>query len=181
MAGDPVLAERVRQSLMATVPEIRRGRVAIAGISVSRRAGGRPLVKAAVRSNYPTQSHDDAKGVCIGTRGERAHRVAYDTGVRLDLVAWSADLARFVAAALAPARIQAVTVRAEPGGRMVLRAVAESMGQATLAIGASGAAAEAAVGLIRVAHPVGSAIRGLDILPTDQRPKRVPEAEFELE
>ena len=89
-----------------------------------------------MRATDPTQSHEAAKGACIGPRGERASQAARAAGVRLDLVAWDPDLARFAAAALAPAHIRGVTIQAEPqSGRLTLRAVAADPIQVTLAIG----------------------------------------------
>ncbi len=180
-AGDPILAERVRRALAAAVPEIRRGRIEIAGIAVSRRLSGRPLAKVAIRSHDPAQSHEAAKAACIGPHGERARHVARTAGVRLDLVTWDPDLPRFVAAALAPARIRAVTIQADPSGRsgrVGLRVVAADGGQAALAIGSRGASVEAAVGLIRIAHPI--ARRGITRLDITTAARR-PEADFERE
>ena len=182
MAGDPILAERVLRALTAAVPEIRQGRVEIAGIAVSRRLSGRPMAKVAIRSNDPARSHDEAKAQCIGPHGERARHVAAAAGVRLDLVTWDPDLAQFVAAALAPAHIRGVTIQAEPpSGRLTLRAVAADPNQVTLAIGPRGAAVEATVGLIRIAHPAAGRIARLDITTAAQRPERAPEAEAEWE
>ena len=180
-AGDPILAERVLRALMAAVPEIRQGRVQIAGIAVSRRVSGRPMAKVAIRSNDPGRSHDEAKAQCIGPHGERARHVAAAAGVRLDLVTWDPDLPRFVAAVLTPARIRAVTIQADPSGRVGLRVVAADDGQAALAIGPRGASVEAAVGLIRIAHPAAGRIARLDITTAAQRPERAPEAEAEWE
>jgi len=94
----------VRGLFALEVPEIADGSVEIAALA--REAGHR--TKIAVRS---TVSGLNAKGACIGPVGSRVRAVTTELhGEKIDIVDWSQDPARFVASALSPARVSAVTV-----------------------------------------------------------------------
>ena len=94
----------VRGLFALEVPEIADGSVEIAAIA--REAGHR--TKIAVRS---TVRGLGAKGACIGPVGSRVRAVTTELhGVKIDIVDFSEDPARFVASALSPARVTSVEV-----------------------------------------------------------------------
>ena len=76
----------------------------IAGLA--REAGYR--TKIAVRAMAPQVN---AKGACIGPMGQRVRAVTSELqGEKIDIVDWDEDPAGFIAAALSPARVQAVQI-----------------------------------------------------------------------
>ena len=94
----------VKSLFSLEVPEIADGTVAIEAIA--REAGHR--TKIAVRS---TVAGVNPKGACIGPMGQRVRAVMAELGEeKIDIVDYSEDPARFVAAALSPARVDSVTV-----------------------------------------------------------------------
>lgn len=94
----------VRRLFALEVPEVANGTVEIAAIA--REAGHR--TKVAVTSSVPGFN---AKGACIGPMGQRVRAVMSELqGEKIDIVDWSDDPARFVAAALSPARVSSVEV-----------------------------------------------------------------------
>lgn len=94
----------VRQLFALEVPEIAKGIVEIK--EVAREAGHRS--KIAVVSNDPDVS---AKGAFIGPMGQRVRAVTNELGSeKIDIVDWSEDPAKFVAAALSPAKVTSVTI-----------------------------------------------------------------------
>ncbi len=96
--------ELVRGLFALEVPEVADGSVEI--VALAREAGHR--TKIAVRS---TVAGLNAKGACIGPVGSRVRNVTTELhGEKIDIVDWSDDPARFVASALSPAKVTAVTV-----------------------------------------------------------------------
>jgi len=94
----------VRKLFALEVPEVADGTVEI--VALAREAGHRS--KVAVRSTVPGVN---AKGACIGPMGARVRAVVNELhGEKIDIVAFSEDPARFVAAALSPARVGSVEV-----------------------------------------------------------------------
>ncbi len=94
----------VRRLLESEVPEIFDGTVEIK--SVSREAGSRSKVAV-----YSSAEDIDPVGACIGTRGTRVSKIVdLLCGEKLDIVCYSDDPAKFVAAALAPADVISVTI-----------------------------------------------------------------------
>jgi N utilization substance protein A len=94
----------VRALFRFEVPEIADGTVEIAALA--REAGHR--TKIAVRSTVPGVN---AKGACIGPMGARVRAVMTELkGEKIDIVDFSDDPARFVGAALSPARVQSVEI-----------------------------------------------------------------------
>ena len=94
----------VRRLFSLEVPEIADGSVEI--VAVAREAGHRS--KIAVRSNVAGLN---AKGACIGPMGQRVRNVMSElSGEKIDIVDYDDDPARFVANALSPAKVVAVTV-----------------------------------------------------------------------
>jgi transcription termination/antitermination protein NusA len=94
----------VRKLFALEVPEIADGTVEI--VALAREAGHRS--KVAVRSTVPGVN---AKGACIGPMGQRVRAVVAElAGEKIDIIDWSDDPGRFVAAALSPARVSSVEV-----------------------------------------------------------------------
>ena len=89
----------VRKLFENEIPEIQDGTVEIK--SVSREAGS--------RSKVAVQSHNqdvDAVGSCIGAHGTRLGAIIDEIGgEKIDLIEYSEDPEKFIAAALAPARV----------------------------------------------------------------------------
>lgn len=86
----------------AEVPEIGEGIVEI--ISVVRDPGSR--AKIAVSSS---DRDVDPVGACVGMRGSRVQNVVSELrGEKIDIIPWSADMARFVCNSLAPAQVSKV-------------------------------------------------------------------------
>lgn len=101
--GQEIIVSRSHPNLLAAlfeleVPEIASGAVEIKGIS--REAGHRS--KVAVMSN---QEGVDPVGSCVGQKGVRVQAITNElSGEKLDLILWSPDSARYVVAALSPAK-----------------------------------------------------------------------------
>lgn len=89
----------VRKLFESEIPEISDGTVEIK--SVSREAGSRS--KIAVFSNNPNV---DAVGSCIGSHGSRLNSIIEELGgEKIDLIEYSDEPEKYVAAALAPANV----------------------------------------------------------------------------
>ena len=94
----------VKQLFALEVPEIQDSIVEI--MAVAREAGHR--TKIAVRSHRAGVS---SKGSLIGPMGSRAQAVMNELhGEKIDIVDWDEDPAKFVAHALAPAKVTSVTI-----------------------------------------------------------------------
>ncbi len=94
----------VRALFALEVPEVADGTVEI--MALSREAGARS--KMAVISH---KSQVAAKGSCIGPMGARVNAVVKElNGEKIDIVDYSEDPAKFIAAALAPARTVRVDI-----------------------------------------------------------------------
>ncbi|MGN1050856.1 MAG: transcription termination factor NusA [Acutalibacteraceae bacterium] len=119
----------VKRLFEKEVPEIFDGIVEIK--SVSREAGS--------RTKMAVLSHDeeiDAVGSCIGTKGARVNTIVEELGgEKIDIVEYSEDPAKFIAAALSPASVVEVKV-AEDGSKSCRATVPD--GQLSLAIGNKG-------------------------------------------
>ncbi|MCU0279511.1 MAG: transcription termination factor NusA [Candidatus Nanopelagicales bacterium] len=96
--------ELVRRLFAMEVPEVADGVVEIAALA--REAGYR--TKIAVKAITPKVN---AKGACIGPMGQRVRAVTSELqGEKIDIVDFDEDPAGFIAAALSPARVQAVQI-----------------------------------------------------------------------
>lgn len=94
--------ELVKRMFETEVPEIFDGTVEIK--AVAREAGSR--TKLAVMSHNPDV---DAVGACIGTRGARVNEIVEELGgEKIDIVEFSDEPEKFVAAALSPATVLSV-------------------------------------------------------------------------
>ena len=119
----------VKRMFETEVPEIYDGTVEIK--AVSREAGSR--TKLAVQSHNPDV---DAVGACIGARGARVSEIVDELGgEKIDIVEYSDDPQKFIAAALSPASVLKVEA-AEDGSRSCKVTVPDS--QLSLAIGNKG-------------------------------------------
>ncbi|MDD6373550.1 MAG: transcription termination factor NusA [Bifidobacteriaceae bacterium] len=99
--------ELVRRLFEREVPELVSGAVSI--MAIAREAGAR--TKIAVRANTPGVN---PKGALIGPGGSRVRAVMENLGnEKIDIVDWSDDPAKFVAAALSPAHAVSVQVVSE--------------------------------------------------------------------
>lgn len=94
--------ELVKRMFETEVPEIYDGTVEIK--AVAREAGSR--TKLAVLSHNPDV---DAVGACIGTRGARVNEIVEELGgEKIDIVEYSEEPEKFIAAALSPANVLSV-------------------------------------------------------------------------
>ncbi len=119
----------VKRMFETEVPEIYDGTVEIK--AVSREAGSR--TKLAVLSHNPDV---DAVGACIGARGSRVSEIVEELGgEKIDIVEYSDDPKKFIAAALSPASVISVET-AEDGSRSCKVTVPDN--QLSLAIGNKG-------------------------------------------
>ena len=119
----------VKRMFDTEVPDIYDGTVEIK--AVSREAGSR--TKLAVVSHNPDV---DAVGACIGARGSRVSEIVEELGgEKIDIVEYSDDPQKFIAAALSPANVLKVEM-AEDGSRACKVTVPDS--QLSLAIGNKG-------------------------------------------
>ena len=133
LKGPQVVVSRTHPGLVKRlfeleVPEIYDGVVEIK--SIAREAGVR--TKLAVASNNPEV---DPIGACIGPKGSRVGAVVEELrGEKMDIIPWSEDPEKFVAAALAPAEVYTSTLLED--GRSCRAVVPDN--QLSLAIGKEG-------------------------------------------
>lgn len=132
--GPQVIVSRTHPGLVKRlfeleVPEIESGAVEVK--SIAREAGSRS--KIAVTG---IEENIDPVGACVGTRGGRVGAVVDELhGEKMDIIVWSEDPAKFVAAALSPADVVSVTVL--PGMVKACRVIVPD-DQLSLAIGKEG-------------------------------------------
>ena len=131
--GQDIIVSRSHKGLVEglfklEVPEIGSGIVEIKAIA--REAGQRS--KVAVSSK---QAGVDPVGSCVGQKGVRVQAVIAELGVeKIDVIAYSDDPAKFVAAALSPAKVE--KVRADVEKKIAFVEVPDD--QLSLAIGKEG-------------------------------------------
>lgn len=107
--GQEIIVSRSHQGLVQglfklEVPEIGSGIVEIKGIA--REAGSRSKVAVSSR-----QTGVDPVGSCVGQKGVRVQAVIAELGnEKIDVIAYSDDPAKFVAASLSPATVDKVSV-----------------------------------------------------------------------
>ncbi len=133
LKGPQVMVSRTHPGLVKRlfeleVPEIYDGVVEIK--SIAREAGTR--TKIAVASNNPEV---DPIGACVGPKGGRVGAVVEELrGEKMDIIAWSENPEKFVAAALAPAEVYSAVMLED--GRSCRVVVPDN--QLSLAIGKEG-------------------------------------------
>ncbi len=97
--------EMIKKLFELEVPEIFAGTVEIK--SIAREAGER--TKIAVAS---TEEGIDPIGSCVGQKGTRVQAVIDELGgEKIDIILWNDDIAKFIAAALSPAKVLRVDVK----------------------------------------------------------------------
>jgi N utilization substance protein A len=120
--------EMIRRMFELEVPEIFAGTVEIKAIA--REAGER--TKIAVIS---TEEGIDPIGSCVGQKGTRVQAIIDELGgEKIDIILWNDDIARFISAALSPAKVLRVDINEEQKEAVVI--VPED--QLSLAIGKRG-------------------------------------------
>ena len=117
----------VRRMFELDIPEITDGIVLIKG--VAREAGSRSKIAV-----YSRDEDVDAVGACIGNRGMRIANIVDELcGEKIDIVKYSENQEEYVAAALAPAKIDSVVMTGERSCKVIV-----APDQLSLAIGKEG-------------------------------------------
>lgn len=154
--------ELIKRLFEQEVPEIHDGIVMIK--SISREAGSRS--KIAVYSKDPMV---DPLGACVGPSGNRVNTIVHElAGEKIDIVIWSEEPAKFIAAALSPAEVDRVEV--DPEGFTATVVVPDH--QLSLAIGKEGQNARLAARLTGYK---------IDIKSETQAAQEAEEEEYEYE
>lgn len=110
--GQDIIVSRAHKGLVEglfklEVPEIGSGMVEIKGIA--REAGSRSKVAVSSR-----QAGVDPVGSCVGQKGVRVQAVIAELGnEKIDIIQYSDDPAKFIAASLSPASVGKVTINEE--------------------------------------------------------------------
>ncbi|MBS6367041.1 MAG: transcription termination/antitermination protein NusA [Clostridiales bacterium] len=177
--GPQVIVSRTHPGLVKRlfeleVPEIASGLVEIK--SIAREAGSR--TKLAVWSSDPVV---DPVGACVGTRGARVAAVVEELGgEKMDIVTWSEDPAKFVAAALSPADV--LQVHLVPGTEACRVIVPDD--QLSLAIGREGQNARLAARLTSYKIDIKPQSQAAELeaeedelITEDEAPETAPETE----
>lgn len=150
----------VKRLFEEEVPEIKAGTVQIK--SISREAGQR--TKMAIYSEDPKV---DAVGACVGNKGMRVNAVVAElSGEKIDIIPWSEDPLEFIAKALSPAKVIAVTQLEADNSAMAI--VPDD--KLSLAIGRDGQNARLAARLTgwKIDVKSESAAQKLNILSTEE-------------
>ncbi len=131
--GPQIIVSRTNQGLVKRlfeeeVPEIYDGTIEVK--SIAREAGFR--TKIAVFSN---DSNVDSVGACVGFKGNRVQSIVDELkGEKIDIVKWSPNIDKYIAAALSPAKVLSVEIYdMEKKARVLVPAY-----QLSLAIGKEG-------------------------------------------
>lgn len=158
--------ELIQKLFELEIPEIQDGTVEIK--SVSREAGSR--TKVAVHSNNPDV---DPIGACIGPKGIRKNNISAEIGAeKIDIIRYSEIPEEFIAAALAPAKVNSVTL-VDESTRSYRVMVDED--QLSLAIGVRGQNTRLAVKLTRC----GIDIKSERLLCAEEASEEVAETDEE--
>ncbi len=95
----------LRKLFKLEVPEIASGSVQIK--SIAREAGSRSKIAV-----YAKEDNIDPIGSCVGQRGTRVQTIINEIGgEKIDIIEWEEDPAKFIAKALAPAKILRVEIK----------------------------------------------------------------------
>jgi len=120
--------EILKKVFYLEIPEISNGLVEIK--AVAREAGNRSKVAVAA-----TSENVDPIGSCVGQRGARIQTIISELGgEKIDIIEYDEDLAKFIAKALAPAKV--LSVELDEKEKRAVAKVAED--QLSLAIGREG-------------------------------------------
>jgi transcription termination/antitermination protein NusA len=170
--GPQIIVSRTHPGLLRKmfefeVPEIAEGIVEIK--AVAREPGHRS--KIAVLSHEPGV---DPVGACVGAKGSRVRIVVNELrGEKIDVVQWTEDINKFVANALAPAKVKEVHVDQSTGTATVV--VPDY--QLSLAIGKEGQNARLAAKLTGCRIDIKSETQAADEERRRREPKPAPEPE----
>lgn len=97
--------EILRKLFKLEVPEIASGTVQIK--SIAREAGSRSKIAVIAK-----EDNIDPIGSCVGQRGTRVQTIISELGgEKIDIIEWEDDPARFIAKALAPAKVMRVEIK----------------------------------------------------------------------
>lgn len=97
----------LRKLFKLEVPEIASGSVQIK--SIAREAGSRSKIAV-----YAKEDNIDPIGSCVGQRGTRVQTIINEIGdEKIDIIEWEEDPAKFIAKALAPAKVLRVEIKEE--------------------------------------------------------------------
>lgn len=125
----------VRKLFELEIPEIKSGEVIIQ--AVSREPGSRSKVAV-----YSRDENIDAKGSCVGPRGQRVQAIMNELGgEKIDIIDWNEDPALFISEALQPAkaiRVDTEITTRDDGSQERSARVIVPDNQFNLAIGRSG-------------------------------------------
>ncbi len=118
----------VKKLFEQEVPECGSGVVEIK--SISREAGSRTKI-----SVYSQDENVDAVGACVGPRGSRVQTICDElNGEKIDIIKYSEDPSKFIAASLSPSDVVSCEVNEEEHSASVI----VPAGQLSLAIGKEG-------------------------------------------
>lgn len=121
--------EIIKQLFALEVPEISSGTVEIKAIS--REAGSRSKIAV-----YTSQSNIDPIGSCVGQRGTRIQTIINELGgEKVDIIEYDDDPVKFIANALAPAKVASVEIKDKENRLALIKVKPE---QLSLAIGKGG-------------------------------------------
>lgn len=99
--------EILRKVFYLEIPEIANGTIEIKG--VAREAGSRSKV-----AIYTESENVDPVGSCVGQRGSRIQTIISELGgEKIDIIEYSDDPVKFIANALAPARVLSIELKEE--------------------------------------------------------------------
>ncbi|MDD2753190.1 MAG: transcription termination factor NusA [Candidatus Portnoybacteria bacterium] len=110
--GPNIILSRAHSKMLAKlfeleVPEIASGAVQIKAIA--REAGSRSKIAVAA-----TEPGVDPIGSCVGQKGTRVQAIINELGgEKIDIIEWNEDIAKFIANALAPAKVLSVETNKE--------------------------------------------------------------------
>ena len=175
--GPQVIVSRTHPGLVKRlfeleVPEIASGLVEVK--SIAREAGSRTKIAVCA-----TEENIDPVGACVGTRGARVGAVVDELhGEKMDIIVWSEDPAKFVAAALSPADVVSVTVL--PGTQKACRVIVPD-DQLSLAIGKEGQNARLAARLTGYKIDIKPASQAAEFEAQQEEAPEEPAAEAETE
>jgi transcription termination/antitermination protein NusA len=164
--------EIVRKLFSLEIPEVASGVVAVH--AVAREAGSR--TKVAVSSK---ETNIDPIGSCIGQRGTRIQTIISELGgEKIDVIQWDEDAQKFIAMALAPAKVSKVELDAASGTANVT----VGTDQLSLAIGRGGQNVRLAsrlsgwkINIIEENKPIA------EVAPEAEAPTEVPAEEAKTE
>jgi len=104
--------EILRKLFKLEVPEIASGAVQIK--SIAREAGSRSKIAVVAK-----EEAIDPIGSCVGQRGTRVQTIINEVGgEKIDIIEWDENIAKFIAKALSPAKVNKVDVKGDKNIKM---------------------------------------------------------------